>query len=149
MRAPTIPRPCAWAGLACLALACAPRPEGLEKYVPAPDRARAAVAAALDGWKRGQAPGPIGTEAAPIQVVDTHRPRDRRLSRFEILGNSAREGSRLVTARVTLDEPDESLLVRYQVFGVRPLWVVRQEDLDMLGHWDHPMSETPPPARAE
>ena len=137
-------RPIGWMALACAALGCGRRPEGLEHYLPSPATARSAASAALDAWKAARPVGPLGTAAVPIQVVDTHRPAGRRLSRYEILASTPREGSRLVTARVTLADPAETVLVRYHVFGLKPLWVVRHEDLEMLGHWDHNMTEAPP-----
>jgi len=128
------------------ALGCARRPEKLERYLPTPATARAATAAALDAWTAGRPVGPLGTAAAPIQVVATHRPPGRRPARYEILASTPREGSRLVTARLTLADPEESIVVRYHGFGLKPLWVVRHEDLEMLGHWDHNRTETPQPA---
>ena len=43
-------------------------------------------------------------------------------------------GSFLV--KLSLDEPDESILVAYDVFGQDPIWVYRREDLDMIMHWE-------------
>ena len=120
-------------------MGCGPPTPTLEGSLPSPATARAATLSALEAWRDGRPPGPIGTPEAPIQVVDTHRPAGRLPTRFEVLSNARLEGSRLVTAKVVLADPEETVLVRYHVFGVKPLWVVRLEDVEMLGHWEHPM----------
>jgi hypothetical protein len=43
------------------------------------------------------------------------------------------------TVKLTLEDPATELKARYVVVGIDPVWVFRQEDYDMLSHWDHPM----------
>jgi hypothetical protein len=111
-------------------------PEGFRRFAPPPEVARRAVAAALEDWKSGRVPGRVAGSRPAIQVVDGHREPDRALTSFAILGDVPDEGSRVVTARLTLANPEERAVVRYRVLGADPIWVIRQEDLDMITHWD-------------
>ncbi len=78
--------------------------------------------------------------------VDQQRRPGRRLLTFSVLGDSEVEGCRRFLVRLSLAEPDESILVAYDVFGQDPTWVYRREDLEMIMHWEHPMSADPPSA---
>lgn len=135
------------AALAAGAIGCRSKePEGFRRFAPPPELARKAVAAALDDWKKGRDPGRVAGTTPPVQVVDGHREAGRALTGFAILGDAADEGSRVVTARLTLANPEEKAVARYRVLGLDPVWVIRQEDLDMITHWEHP---TPPADVAE
>ena len=39
--------------------------------------------------------------------------------------------------RLTLDNPEEVQLVRYYALGRNPCWIFRQEDFEMMLHWEH------------
>ena len=43
----------------------------------------------------------------------------------------------MFTVQLALDAPPAEVRVRYYVIGIDPVWVVRQEDYDMLTHWEH------------
>jgi hypothetical protein len=129
------------AAVAAGSVACRSKePEGFGRFAPPPEVARRAVAAALEDWKSGRPPGRVAGARPAVQVVDGHREPDRALKDFAILGNAPDEGSRLVTARLILTNPEGRAVVRYRVLGTDPIWVIRQEDLDMITHWEHATS---------
>jgi hypothetical protein len=66
------------------------------------------------------------------------------LEDFEILGEVPGATARCFAVRLKLREPVGDEKVRYAVFGIDPLWVFRQEDLEMLSHWEHPMPPEEP-----
>ena len=73
--------------------------------------------------------------------VDQQRRPGRRLRAFAILGESESESCRRFLVKLSLAEPDESILAAYYVFGQDPIWVYRSEDFDMIMHWEHPMKQ--------
>jgi hypothetical protein len=123
---------------------CQGRPEGFEKYVPTSESARAAIAAMLDAWRCGQpVDDAVGTRPV-INVVDKHRRIGQTLKAYEILGEVSTDNARGFAVRLTLENPDESQLVRFLVVGIDPLLVFRQEDYELIAHWMHPMDESRP-----
>ncbi len=137
-----------WAFLATVVGGCAGRGEDLARFVPEPEPARRAVVATLTAWQAGQTPAQVQTAGPSARLVDNqHRPQQR-LKRFEVLGEVAADNGRGFAVRLTLEDPDEEQLARYLVYGQDPLWVHRQEDLDLLAHWEHtmdpPVADTSP-----
>ena len=65
---------------------------------------------------------------------------------FTVLGESGSESGRRFLVRLSLADPDESILAAYYVFGQDPTWVYRSEDFDMIMHWECPMPADLPPA---
>jgi hypothetical protein len=127
------------AGLLALAAGCAD-PADPNRYYPPDDRARPALEAALAAWQRGDPPGQVpGATNPTVQMADTHRTPGQRLKAFAVLGVAPGNGPRVFTVRLTLENPDAELKARFVVVGIDPIWVFRQEDYDMLSHWDHPM----------
>ncbi len=134
-------QPFARAGLLLtLALGCESR-QSYDRYIPAPEAARRALEAALAAWQNGQRPGRVDAVSPPAQVVDSHRRPGQRLRSYEILGEVKGSGPRCFTVRLLLENPREEQKVRFLVVGIDPLWVFRQEDYDMMAHWEHPMSD--------
>ena len=43
--------------------------------------------------------------------------------------------------RLLLDTPAETITTRYLVVGQDPLWVFRQEDYELILHWEHKMTD--------
>ncbi len=128
----------------CLAMAvvfigCAREPDPFQRYVPASDLARSAIDAALSDWQAGKAPGLIDRLAVKVHVSDSQRKARRRLEEFEILGEVPATTVRCFAVRLRFSNPEGEEKARYVVFGIDPLWVYRQEDYDMLSHWEHPM----------
>jgi hypothetical protein len=128
--------------------ACA-RQEEAQRYAPPPELARAAVEAVLVDWQAGRPPAQIDRLPVTVQVVDQQRNKGQVLEEFEILGEAPGNAPRCFAVRLKLRSPEAEATVRYVVVGINPLWVFRQEDFDMLSHWDHAMpgdgkSDVPP-----
>ena len=127
------------AALMLLVLGCSDPAADPARYYPPPDRAQAALEAALTGWQNGAAPGPVpGTADPVVQFVDTNRPPGQTLTAFTVLGVAPGDGPRVFTVRLTLGGASDGVRARFVVVGVDPIWVFRHEDYEMLGHWDHP-----------
>ncbi|MDR3634433.1 MAG: hypothetical protein P4L84_11560 [Isosphaeraceae bacterium] len=122
-------------------LACRQEPKGFERYVPAPEAARAAVTLTMDGWRKGLTPDETVGQHPEVHVVDKHRRPEQHLANYEILGEVAAENARGFAVRVTFDGSDEPQVVRYLIVGTDPMWVFRQEDYEMISHWMHKMDE--------
>jgi hypothetical protein len=127
-----------WGLLLASASGCG-EPKSRDNYVPSAETARQAVEDVLVAWQKGQPPGKIETTALPVAVyvVDSHRRPGQKLRRFQILGEVPGSNYRCFAIRLTLEEPAEERKIHYQVLGVDPLWVLREEDHTMLSHWDH------------
>jgi hypothetical protein len=121
-------------------------------YYPDEQTARDGLAVVLRAWQQGQPPEAITDRTPVVRVVDTHRRSGQTLQDFEVLGMLPGDGPRQFTVRLTLDNPAEVKKVRFVVVGIDPLWVFRQENYDMLAHWECPMPQdtarvsTPAPA---
>jgi hypothetical protein len=111
------------------------------RLIPNTLAGRKAVTAALDAWRRGEAPGRVETMRPPVVVVDKQRREGQTLEHFEILGDTIDFHARCFTVKLSLASPPDEQLARYNVFGVDPLWVFRKEDYDMISHWEHQMPE--------
>jgi hypothetical protein len=118
---------------------------GYERYVPAADRARTALEAALESWRNGQAPGLITADALNIHVVDSARRPGQKLADFEVLGLAAGDSPSCYAARLRLQQPAEELVARFVVLGIDPIYVLRYEDFVMMEHW----CDVPDAARAD
>ncbi len=134
--------------LLALAAGCARQAEP-ETFVPDPADARQAVAAALEAWKKGQPPGTVEGSSPRVQLVDGQRKPGQKLLEYQILGNDHGKGPITFLVRVTLDDPPEEQKVRFVVFGIDPLWVMRQEDYDMLARWECAGGNDPNKAASE
>ena len=123
-------------------LGCEPTPEPIS-IVPDPARGRQAIEAAMATWKAGHPPGIIEPTSPGVQVVDTHRKPGQTLVDFEILSDSADLRVRTFSLRLTLSESEERPVVRFLVVGIDPILVFRQEDYELLMHWEHRMDPEP------
>jgi hypothetical protein len=112
--------------------------------LPDSEVARKAVETSLRKWHDSPDLPPTSKPSSSVVFVDQQRRPGRRLLAFAVLGESEAEGCRRFLVKLSLAEPDESLLAAYYVFGQDPIWVYRREDLDMIMHWEHPMpADTP------
>lgn len=114
-----------------------------DDYRPSEELCRQALSAALDSWKSGEPPGRIeGTPA--VQVGDTLRRPGQKLESYEILGETAGDQGRQFAVRVVFANPAAEEKIDFILIGIDPIWVFRQEEYDMVTHWEHKM----PPAGA-
>ena len=132
------------AGLLAAAAGCSASADA-SRYYPPEDRARQALDAALTAWQQGAPPGTVPGAADPaVEFVDSHNGPARRLKAYTVLGLAPGDGPRVFTVQLTLDGPAVGVRARYYVIGIDPVWVIREEDYDMLNHWDHPMKGKSP-----
>jgi hypothetical protein len=126
-----------------LAVGCAERSD-YRRYYPPEDKARTALEAGLVAWQQGSLTNEVpGTKDPGVMWIDNHRAPGQRPKAFEILGLAPGDGPRVFTVRLVLENPATEIRARYVVVGIDPIWVFRQEDYDMLNHWDHPMPKAP------
>jgi hypothetical protein len=138
-------------GLAVAVICCgctgAPDPN---RFVPASKLARTALEAVLLDWQAGLPCDMIRRLAVQVYPIDNQRKKGQELAGFEILGEVSQPGVRCFAVRLTFHGSAEAAKVRYVVHGIDPLYVYRQEDFDLLNHWDHMMpAEEASPAGAE
>jgi hypothetical protein len=113
-----------------------------EDFIPSPEASRAAVQATLDAWREGRReikPIVSNGDHVRIELTDNYRTPGRAISEFQILGETPATNARAFVVKLQLTNPTEEVKCRYLVVGIDPLWVFRQEDYDMLAHWDHVM----------
>ncbi len=115
-------------GLMLLLLATGCGKSQHNRYVPAPSDARAALVAALDGWKSGQPPGRIERPDSAVQAVDSQWRDGAKLQDYEIVGEQPGDGPMEFSVRLSLGGSPEKKEVRYMVIGRDPIWVVRDQD---------------------
>jgi len=115
-----------------------------DRFIPSPGRAQAALEAVLVDWQAGRPREMIERLEVKVYPVDNQRKSGQDLDSFEILGEVPYSGARCFAVRLALSNPAQELKVRYVVLGIDPLFVYRQEDLDLLNHWDHMMPADPP-----
>jgi hypothetical protein len=129
--------------IACLAAAgctgCSKGGSSYERYVPSEAVARAALDTALSAWQNGLPAGEMDGGAVKIQVVDSFRRAGQILRSYEVLGEvKGKDGPRCFAVRLELDNPREEQKLRYYAMGIDPIWVMRQEEYDMMLHWCPP-----------
>jgi hypothetical protein len=137
--------------LAVCALGCGRR-AGNERFIPSEATSRRAVGAAMDAWRAGEPADRTIRLSDPtlnLEVADTARRQGQRLVEYEILGEVSAEGPRCIAVRVKLEEPREELEVLYYLVGIDPLFVFRQEDYELLTHWEMAMPDEAPADLAE
>jgi hypothetical protein len=117
-----------------LGYGCAPP---TERFIPSEERAREALDSALETWRQGKAEGNFRLDAASgaVQVADSFRRSGQSLSGYEVLGKTPADGPHRFVVQLLLDHPAEQKTVRYVVVGVDPLWVIREEDYEMMERW--------------
>jgi hypothetical protein len=121
------------------AMGCAERADH-SRYYPPEDKARTALEAGLIAWQQGSLANEVpGTKDTAVMWIDNQRSPGQRLKAFEVLGLAPGDGPRVFTVRLVVENPKAEIKTRFVVVGLDPIWVFRQEDYDMLIHWDHPM----------
>jgi hypothetical protein len=109
-----------------------------ERYLPDEELAREALTAAMMAWQHDGSTS-LSLNGKTIEVVDKHRRPGQTLSKFNILGEVSGDGGRWFEVQLHFVQPTQTEHVRYVVVGINPLWIFRQQDYELLGHWDHPM----------
>jgi hypothetical protein len=108
-------------------------------YTPSAQDAESALRQSLDAWKAGEPAGEVAGTSPLIFVTDASRKAGQVLSDYRILGETRGSSGRTFVVVLNLTNPDEELRTQYIVVGIDPLWVFRQEDYELLTHWDHLM----------
>lgn len=119
-----------------------------DRFIPAAPLAQEALKAALDSWVSGAKGAEMPSGAPKIQLADLRR-ESTKLASYEILGERSLEGGRRFDVLLHLAEPAKTEKTQYVIVGIDPLWVIRQEDYDMITHWDHPMPAESPPSEEQ
>ena len=103
----------------------------------------------MAAWKAGHPAGVVEPTSPRIQVVDTHRKPGQKLDGYEILAESADGRVRSFTVRLSMIDPEERPVARFLAVGIDPVLIFRQEDFDLLMHWEHKMdeAEAAPPSK--
>jgi len=126
-----------WLGLLLLGGAgCAGSGRSYDDYIPPRDQARQALEVSLTAWQHGRPPGRMDTDSPPVQAVDCRWLAGQKLRAYEIVGEVHGDSPRCFAVKLMLKDPPQTQQVRYYVVGISPLWVLRQEDYDMLAHWE-------------
>jgi hypothetical protein len=115
-----------------------------------PDRsvARQAIERSLEEWRTS--PQSDTTAAGRTVIfVDRERQPGQKLREFAVLGDSEVDNRRRFVARLSLAEPDESILAAYYVFGNDPTWVYRAEEFDRMMNMDMDMAPPEPAASVD
>jgi hypothetical protein len=119
-------------------------PRGSMHPLPDAALARRAVESSLGKWQESPDLPTTSKPSPSVVFVDQQRRPGQRLRAYAVLGESESESGRRFLVKLSLAEPDESILAAYYVFGQDPIWVYRSEDFDMIMHWEHPMPADPP-----
>jgi hypothetical protein len=108
--------------------------------LPDAQAARRALDESLEAWRRSPHVPRTTPTIRPVMFVDQTRKVGQRLRGFTILRETTgRESYRQFQVKLSLSDPEESVLATYYVFGRGPIWVYRAEDLEMIMHMDKEM----------
>ena len=132
---------CVWLPLICAALLACGCGTKTPNYTPSAVAADAALHQALDSWKAGEPAGEVPGTKPLIYVTDVGRKPGQQLDSYEILGETPGDTGRTYTVVLHLSNPDEQVKTRYILVGIDPVWVFRQQDYELLMHWDHHMPD--------
>lgn len=127
--------------IAAAALALAGCTDPQKNYTPSMNVAEDAVRRALEAWKAGEPAGALPDTKPVIHVTDGGRKPGQKLESYAILGETSGTAGRTYAVTLHLSEPEVEVKTKYIVVGIDPLWVFRQEDYELLMHWDHHMPE--------
>jgi hypothetical protein len=108
-------------------------------YVPTLSVSEGALAAALDAWKAGLPAGEIPNTKPLVHVTDQNRNPAQKLESYNVVGEVPGSAGRTFVVNLHLTNPTEEIKTQYIVVGIEPIWVFRQEDYELLMHWDHHM----------
>jgi len=116
--------------LACLLLlatGCGGGQRSEKDYLPAEQKARAALETALGAWQNGQPIGQIAGADGAVQVVDSEWKAGKKLAGYQVLKAEPENGPPRFAVKIQVQGARERE-VRYVVMGIDPLWVYREDD---------------------
>ncbi len=138
------------AGLICGALALMigsscrmDAPEQPPSLLPDRSVARQALERSLEEWRTSPQSDTTASGRSVI-FVDRERQPGQKLREYAVLGDSEVDNRRRFVTRLSLAEPDESILAAYYVFGNDPIWVYRAEEFDRMMNMDMDMAPAAP-----
>jgi hypothetical protein len=112
--------------------------------LPDARQARRALEESLEAWRLTPPHDRTVPAIRPVMFVDQQRQPGQRLREFAVLGETPGvKGCRRFVVKLSLEQPEQSILASYYVFGEGPVWVYRAEDLDMILHMDKSMMPEP------
>ena len=120
------------------------QPDAPRSLLPDPQIARRALEDALEEWRASPSTDTTSASRKSMIFVDQQRRPGQKLREFAVLGDSVVDNCRRYVVRLSLAEPDESLLAAYYVFDKQPIWVYRAEDFDMMMRMDMAPEDGPP-----
>lgn len=113
-------------------------------HLPDAREARRALEECLETWRESPQSDRTVPKIQPVMFVDQQRQPGQRLREFSVLGETPGvKGCRRFVVKLSLEQPDDSILTSYYVFGEGPVWVYRAEDFDMILHMDKSMMPDP------
>ena len=131
------------ASFVVIGLGCGPSHHGNATPLPDPTIARQAMNLALESWRAGRPTGRVEPTSPRIQLNDSFRKPGQILDRYEILGQIAGERAISFVVKATLSHPAEVETIRFLLLGIDPVIVFRQEDFELLSHFEHKMDPEP------
>ena len=99
--------------------------------------------ATLGCWKAGKPTGRREATVPPVQVMDSFRRPGQVVEGWEILGQTTGDRAVAITVRVKLSNPEGFETIRFLLLGTDPVLVFRQEDYDLMSHFEHKMDPEP------
>jgi len=123
--------------LATIAAAAACLACGGPSMNPSETDARAALEAALSGWRSGKRPADMATAPVPVNVVDGVWANGRELADYEILREEPSESDKRFAVKLAYARPAKEEEVVYIVLGAETRSVFRAEDYDRTMNMDN------------
>ncbi len=100
-------------------------------YIPAQDKARSALEAALTAWQQGEKPGTLDMGSIQVQVFDGLWRKGNKLESFEITESDPGSKPPSFTVRLKLKKTGVKQ-VHYVVLGANPLGVYSEDEFKRL-----------------
>lgn len=108
---------------------------GKVDLVPPSDTARAALDAALDAWKNGQAKAIVKGSDRTVELADSTKTQ-RKLSSYQIVGPApaaADDPNPRFNVKLKFEGSSNEEEATYIVVGKQPIWVFSQKDYQQIG----------------
>lgn len=122
---------------------CSSEDERSKTILPSLELGRQAIVATMESWAKGRPTGGVESTSPRIQVMDTTRRPGQVATKYELVGETTGERALAYVVKVELANPAATETIRFLVLGIDPVLVWRQEDYDMMSHWEHKMDPIP------